>query len=226
MDHKQARAYFKGFAMLATLAAIGIIFNIMDLRGAMDEHWIDAHVRGHGLTGYAIFIGAASLFTAIGLPRQVISFLGGYAFGCVVGTTLGTIATTIGCAIAFFYARFFGRSFVSRKFGRKIGKVDSFLKRNTFHTTLVIRFMPVGSNILTNLLAGVTSVRASSFIAGSAAGFIPQTLIFALLGSGFNVDRQWQVVLSIVLFVISTWIGFRLYRTQKSARLLSEDDSE
>lgn len=226
LARKHTRAYVKGLVMLLILAGIGVVFNAMDLRGSMDEHWIDAHVRGHGLAGYALFIGAASLFTAVGLPRQMVSFLGGYAFGSVVGTLLGTAGTTVGCALAFFYARFFGRSYVSRRFGKKIGRVDRFLSHNTVSTTLVIRFMPVGSNLLTNLLAGVTSVGAVPYIVGSALGFIPQNLVFALLGSGFNVDRQWQVALSVVLFVISTWIGIRLYRTQRAGRVMEDATDE
>lgn len=210
--------------MLAVLVAAGALLNAMDLGGTMDERWIDTHIRGHGAAGLGMFTLAAALFTAVGLPRQVVSFLGGYAFGFVTGTALGTLGTAIGCAMAFFYARLFGRSFVARRFGHRIRKVDEFLRGNTFSTTLVIRFMPVGSNLLTNLLAGVSGVRATPYLAGSALGFIPQTLIFALLGSGFNVDPALRITLSVVLFVASTWIGFRLYRSRRGASVMNNDE--
>ncbi|MEJ0045470.1 MAG: hypothetical protein WDN04_04535 [Rhodospirillales bacterium] len=35
-----------------------------------------------------------------------------------------------------------------------------------------------------NLAAGVASVRPGAFLAGSLLGYVPQTAIFALLGSG------------------------------------------
>ncbi|UIJ37693.1 VTT domain-containing protein [Desulfobaculum bizertense] len=224
MDQKQVKTYLKGIVMLAVLAGIGVLFQAFDLGNALDESWIDSHIRNHGLYGITLFVGAGALFTAVGLPRQIISFLSGYAYGFVAGTALGTLATTIGCALAFFYSRFFGRSFVNRRFGKRIQKVDSFLTNNTISTALVIRFMPVGSNILTNLLAGVTGVKSGPFLLGSAIGFIPQTLIFALLGSGFNVDPVWRTSLSIALFIISTWLGFKLYRARKNS--LPLEDSE
>jgi uncharacterized membrane protein YdjX (TVP38/TMEM64 family) len=85
--------------------------------------------------------------------------------------------------------------------------------------------MPVGSNILTNLLAGVSSVPALPFLLGSALGFVPQTAIFALLGSGFKVDLAWRVSLSAVLFALSTWLGWRIYRARRRDAALLDDEA-
>jgi uncharacterized membrane protein YdjX (TVP38/TMEM64 family) len=62
-------------------------------------------------------------------------------------------------------------------------------------------------------------VRAISFIGGSTIGYIPQTVIFALLGSGFNVDLEFRIILSIVLFLASILLGFFLYRKYKRLTL-------
>ncbi|WP_461208849.1 TVP38/TMEM64 family protein [Desulfocurvus sp. DL9XJH121] len=223
MDRKQARAYLKGFAMLAVLAGLGLGLRAAGLDQALDEHWIDAHIRGQGLWGWGLFLLAAGAFTGLGLPRQIVAFLGGYAYGFLGGTLAGTLGTALGCALAFFFARFLGRGYVARRFGGKIAKVDAFLRENPFSMTLIIRFMPVGSNILTNLVAGVSSVGALPFLAGSTLGFVPQTLIFALLGSGFKVDFAWRVTLAAILFVLSTWWGFVLYRKKRASTVLNGD---
>jgi len=91
---------------------------------------------------------------------------------------------------------------------------------------MVIRFMPVGSNLLTNLLAGLSSAPMWPFVTGSTIGFVPQTAIFALLGSGFKVDPTWRIAASIVLFLLSTWLGVALYRRhQKAADLAASTEN-
>jgi len=217
MDRKLLRTIVKGLIMLAALVGVGLALRAAGLDEAVNEHWIDAHIRGQGLAGWALFLGVAAVFTGAGLPRQIISFLGGYAYGFIGGSIAGTLGTALGCALSFFFARFLGRRMVKERFGGKIGRVDAFLRDNPFSMTLIIRFMPVGSNILTNLVAGVSSVGALPFLAGSTLGFVPQTLIFALLGSGFKVDFAWRVSLAVILFGLSTWLGFVLYRQKRAA---------
>lgn len=224
MDRKQVRTYIKGFLMFAIPVGVGFAVRAAGLDEVVNEHWIDAHIRSQGAAGWALFLGMAAVFTGLGLPRQIISFLAGYAYGFLGGTLAATLGTLMGCALSFFFARFVGRRRVQKHYGKKIGKVDAFLRDNPFTMTLIIRFLPVGSNILTNLVGGVSSVSALPFLAGSALGFIPQTVIFALLGSGFKVDFAWRATLAVALFILSTWWGFVLYRKKRAANVLNGDD--
>ena len=207
-----ARALFKGLFVLAALVFAGFVLRLTQMDAAFNEAWIDSDIRGNGLTGELIFVAFAMAFTAVGLPRQIVSFLGGYAFGFLPGTALALAATACGCALTFTYARVLGREFVKARFENRIRRVDDFLSENPFSMTLLIRFLPVGSNLVTNLAAGVSSVGALAFIGGSAIGFIPQTAVFALAGSGTTVDDVYKIVLSVVLFVASGALGYYLYR--------------
>lgn len=218
-----ARPILKGLLMLVSLAALGLAARALDLAHAFDEQWVDTVVRGHGATGWLLLAGAGSLIIALGLPRQLVAFLAGYAYGFLGGTALGTLAVAVGCALCFWYARFFGRGFVSRRFGNRVRKVDEFLRRNPFHTTLVIRLLPVGSNLVTNLAAGVSAVGATPFLAATTLGSIPQTMVFALLGSGIQVGMGWRVALSVVLFAVSSALGIHIYRRNKAAAALQEN---
>jgi len=83
---------------------------------------------------------------------------------------------------------------------------------------LLIRLLPAGSNLLTSLTAGVSSAPALPFIAGSALGFIPQTFIFALTGTGVSIDPAMRIGLSVVLFLISAALGIYLYRRFRHGR--------
>jgi len=58
------------------------------------------------------------------------------------------------------------------------------------------------------------------FFSGSTLGYMPQMLIFSLLGSGARVDEFWQVVLAMVLFVVAAVIGGYLYRKYRQDRPL------
>jgi len=213
----------RGGTLLASLIAIVVVIRLSGLAAALDEHWIDDYVRGHGIVGMLAFIGVGGLFTAVGLPRQIISFLAGYAFGLAEGALMGVLATVSGCILTFYYARFLGRDLIAHKFPGKVKRVDDFLAGNPFLMTLLIRFLPMGSNLVTNLAAGVTRVPAPAFFAGSAIGYLPQTLIFALVGTGIEVDPAANIGLAVALFVVSGVLGVYLYRKYRHGHSIDPD---
>jgi uncharacterized membrane protein YdjX (TVP38/TMEM64 family) len=213
----------KGGALFISLAGIILFAQLFDL-SSFDARWVDAHIRNRGAAGIFLFITITALFSALGFPRQALSFLGGYAFGAEWGVLWATLGTTAGCALGFGYARVLGRSFCMRFFERRMRKLNAFLARSPFTMTLVIRCLPVGSNAITSLLGGLSAIPPLSFIAGSFVGYIPQNLIFAILGSGMRVEPFWRIVLSAVLFTLSSALGYMLYRRHRVAQTLEEDN--
>lgn len=218
------RGLVKGLVMIGSLVAVGVAAKNLGLGDMLDTRWLDREVVGQGLYGEAVFIALGAALTALGLPRQLVAFGGGYAFGLWWGTGFALLAQVIGCAGAFFYARWLGRSSLRHRFGKRIRRIDDFLRGNPFTMTLLIRFLPVGSNVVTNLAAGVSSVAAAPFLGGSAVGYLPQTLIFALLGTGIHLDTAYRTGVSVGLFVLSSLIGVALYRRVRGAARLSSDD--
>lgn len=158
-----ARVLLKGLGLILSLALLGYLFNASDLGNSINESWIDARIRGHGVEGTLLFLMMGAIFTAVGLPRQIIAFLGGYAFGLLSGTLLATLAALLGCMITFFYARLFGRGLLRARLGARAGRFDAFIHDNPFSMTLLIRLLPVGNNLLTNLAAGISSIRPTAF---------------------------------------------------------------
>lgn len=217
------RILVRGLVLIATLVAVGFLLEGLGLKSMVETGWVDSEIRGKGLMGEVLFVLVGAAFTAIGLPRQVVSFLGGYAFGFVIGTALALAATLTGAIGAFHYARFMGRSFMLRRFPHRIKKIDDFLAGNTLVMILVLRLSPFTNNLATNLAGGVSGVRALPFFAGSVLGYLPQTLVFALLGSGVEVDPVFRTILSVALFVISTVLGLWLWRRYRTAKGLPED---
>ncbi|HXV07277.1 MAG TPA: VTT domain-containing protein [Burkholderiales bacterium] len=212
------RTVLRGAMLLGSLAVFGLLLQRTHV-GAMfgpgwvdAPAWIDAEVRGHGVAGELLFVCVAGMLTAVGVPRQLVSFLGGYAFGLVFGTVLAVAATLLGCAASFYCARVLGRAYLARRFSGRVRRFDDFIRAHPLGMTLLIRLSPVGNNLLTNLLAGVTSVRPSLFFAASAVGYIPQSLAFALGGSGVEVDPLLRTALAVILFLVSGALGAWLLR--------------
>lgn len=212
------RVLVRGIVLILTLASLGLLFEGLGLRHLLEQGWIDQHIRGRGLTGEALFVVIGALFTAVGLPRQVVAFLAGYAFGTLIGVGLALLATVTGAVGVFYYARFMGRSFLARKFPDRVAKIDAFLAENTVGMALVLRLAPFTHNLTTNLVAGVSGVRPLPFFAGSGLGYLPQTIVFALLGGGIELDPVISTLLSVVLFVVSTVLGLLLWRRFRKDR--------
>ena len=196
---------------MAAFVAAGFFLRAVETGQFLNAAWIDSTIRQQGVIGELIFFAAGTLFTAFGLPRQVICFLGGYAFGLLSGTALALGATVMGCAVTFLFARLAARDVVAGRFSRRLRRADSFLAQNPFSAILMIRLLPVGSNLATNLAAGVSSAGLWPFLAASAFGHFPQTLVFTLVGSGINVDPEIRITLGAALFVLSVLLGTQLY---------------
>ena len=212
-----SRVFVRGFVLIALLVAGGWLLKTFAVELA-DEAWVDEHIRGPGLAGDLTFIAMASLLAACGFPRQVISFTAGYAFGLGLGFTHGLVAAGIGCVLAFLAARYVARDLVAHRLPNRFKRIDKFLSTNTFSATLAIRFLPLGNNLAVNLAAGLSRAAGPTFIVASVLGYVPQTFVFALLGSGLNVDPELRLSLGIVLFVVATALGVALFRKYRRAR--------
>jgi uncharacterized membrane protein YdjX (TVP38/TMEM64 family) len=182
------------------------------LGDVLDQAWIDSHVRGHGVPGELLFLVTGWLLTSVGLSRQLVAFLGGYAFGFLPGVLLSMLAVVAGCITTFYVARYLLRNFLLQHLAGRLGKLDRFISKNTFSMTLLIRLLPVGNNGMVNLAAGFSEARSTQFFLGSAIGYLPQMIIFALAGSGTGMDQHWRVAVSMVLFAGAAVLGGWLYR--------------
>lgn len=219
------RVIVRGLVLIGTMVAIGWLFEVVGIRAMLDTGWVDQAVRGQkGLYGEGLYLLVGAVVVAIGLPRQAVSFGAAYAFGPWMGTALALLATLLGSLATFFYARFIGRDVLTRRFPDKIGKIDAFLAGNEFTMAIVLRLSPVSHNGTANVAAGVSGVRALPFFAGSVIGFLPQTLVFALAGAGFQLDKAVTWTLSVVLFVASTMLGVWLWRRTRAAKGLADEE--
>ena len=219
----RVKTYLPGLVFLATLVAVGYILENGFLSGLLSEDWIDREVRGQGMSGELLYMGVGGIATALAVPRHLVSFLGGYAFGLGLGTALALLATELGCVLVFFYARLVARPLVSARLGARVRRIEDFLAAEPFLMTLLIRLLPVGNNFATCLATGVSRVPARPFLLGSLLGYLPQTFVFALAGSGIEMGGSLRVAFAVLFFVVSGVIGIWLYRRYRHGKSLGED---
>ena len=206
--------------LLLVLGLAGAGWLLREWGAVPGTDWADRHIRGQGLQGEALFLLLGAAATAVGLPRQGVAFLGGYAYGAVLGAGLALAAQLLGCLMAFGWARLVGRAWAERRlagrFGPQLRPMVAVLRQNPFGTTLALRLFPVGSNLALNCLGGVSGLAIMPFLAASALGYLPQTLVFALLGKGVRVDGAWQMGLSILLLLASIALGLWLMHRHRA----------
>jgi uncharacterized membrane protein YdjX (TVP38/TMEM64 family) len=219
------RALLRLLALAGGLALAGLLLRALGLTPG--TAWVDAWVRGRGVAGQMIFVAVGAAATAAGLPRQGVAFLGGYAFGALAGTLLGLAAQLGGCALAYGWATLVGRAWAERRlagrFGHRLRPLRDALAADPFGATLALRLLPIGNNLALNLLAGMAAIPPLPFLAASALGYLPQTVVFALLGKGIRVDGTWQLALSLGLLAVSIAIGIALVRRHRAGRAIAPD---
>ncbi|KEF30048.1 membrane protein, putative [Marinobacter nitratireducens] len=205
------------FGLLVLAAYLVIHFDWLDFMS--DEKLVSSYLHSHGLFGLVLITTAGAVFTGVGAPRQLLAFVLGFSLGAVNGTLLSSIATALGAAGSFYAARVLLRTNLANRFERRMCQFDNLFREQTFLKILMVRLLPVGSNLITNLISGCSGIRFSPFLAGSFIGYIPQMLVFSLAGAGIGSADQYQVLLSAALFVVASLLGGILYRNHRARSL-------
>ena|GEM_PF-190423 len=205
------------FILGLTVLCFSHLISLFPSFDAFNQQWIDKHTRDNGVTGVVQFLTVSVFLLSIGLPRQLVAFMGGYAFGFAEGVIYSTFAATLSCAVVMAVSRYFARPLIIHHFEIRVRKLDRFLLRSPFLKSVIIRLFPVGNNLFTNICAGVSKIPQHSFILGSALGYIPQMAVFALMGKGVLVNSEFKIIISALLFGLSSLISaylFKVYRRQ------------
>jgi uncharacterized membrane protein YdjX (TVP38/TMEM64 family) len=211
--------------LIAAFAALSSLPTGLDTKLA--QHLaLGQDVGGQGVGADALFLLLGAVLCAVGAPRQAIAFGAGYAFGPRLGFMMAMLAESAGCAASFFWARVVARDWVMQRRGRRLARLDALLTQHGFSATLTIRLLPFGNNLLLNLLGGVSAVSAGSFLLASVLGYVPQTIIFVLLGSGMQVSSRWQLWLGAGLLGVSLLLGSHLMRRHRRLLAVAREATE
>lgn len=148
--------------------------------------------------------------TAVGFPALPFTVAGGAIFGHLIGTALSWAAALAGTMLGYALARGVGRETASRWLAkRSVG--EALTQSTSFLTLLRLRLVPVIPLSVVNFAAGLARTRFSVYVAASAIGILPATIVFAYFADslvrglqGARTHAYWDVgIASAVLLGMS-----------------------
>jgi uncharacterized membrane protein YdjX (TVP38/TMEM64 family) len=168
------------------------------------------------LQSYAGFLVLMSLLIGIGLPRLFVSTLAGTIYGAFVGTALALGSSLLGSIITYMLGQSVLRGVAKRRLSNHFTLWDKRLKENAFWWVLVARLAPFINGQMMNLLFGALRCPMKPFLLASVIGFLPLTLVFALLGSAAAKGSTLQLLIGGVLLLIVNIVYFMRRRKRRS----------
>jgi uncharacterized membrane protein YdjX (TVP38/TMEM64 family) len=204
---------------LLVLGAALLVFGVLAvLTGGAFWADVSAWVESLGLWGPLVFALCYVLAVAALVPGSILNASAGALFGVTVGTLSVLVGATAGAALSFGLARMLGRPAVARYAGTgRLARLDAYLSRRAFESVLVLRMASVFPFGAVNYGAGVAGVRFAPYIAGTALGIVPGTLVYTGLGDALREPGSplvWIAPTGLVVLSAFSWWLARLVRSR------------
>ena len=167
-------------AVLVLIVALVVLFPLGD--------WIEAGAdwaRGQGTTGLLVFAALYAVATVFAVPGSALTLIAGGAFGFAAGLAAVWIGATAGLALAFLAARRLARERVAHWLAQKpsFAAVDRAVAAEGWKIVFLTRLTPVFPFTALNYAYGLSGVGFGGYLAASATGILPGTLLYIYLGS-------------------------------------------
>jgi uncharacterized membrane protein YdjX (TVP38/TMEM64 family) len=152
--------------------------------------------RAHSIAGIPFFtigyVGLYAVVAASALPVGPLAYGAGALFGFVRGAIYVFIGSMLGAVAGYFLARVFLGAATRRILGRHREHLQDFAKGNVLLNSFRMQLIPVLPFGIRNYAAGVSKISPAKFLAGTAAGIIPATLVAAFVGDRFMAGVTGQ----------------------------------
>lgn len=148
------------------------------------------------------FVAAYAIGTALALPGSVLTIAGGAIFGFRLGALLNWSGAMLGATLAYLLARALGADALRRLLGHRADRLQALAGAHGFWAVLRLRLIPVVPFNLLNFAAGLARVPLRDYVAGTALGLVPATLVYtyfadALLAGAAGARRDALVRLLV-----------------------------
>lgn len=151
-----------------------------------------------GAAGPLAFVAIYAALTVMLVPGTASTLLAGALFGPLRGTALAVCGATLGATAAFAVGRALGRDGVRQLVGPRAPRLEHALEQTGFAPMLVLRLLPVVPFNGLNYAAGVTGIRAPSYVAATALGILPGTAVVATAGSSLGEPTSPRFLASLL----------------------------
>ncbi len=196
-------------AALGCWAVLGGSELLGEVRGRVDSL---------GFWGPLVFALCYAVAVTSLLPGSVLTASSGALFGLPLGAATVLAGATAGAALSFGIARWLGRPTVARYTGSgRLARLDAYLSRRGFVSVLVLRLVPLFPFSVINYGAGVSAVRFSPYLAATAVGIVPGTLVYTGLGGALRDPGSpllWIALAGLLVLSVGGWWAARRIRSR------------
>jgi uncharacterized membrane protein YdjX (TVP38/TMEM64 family) len=164
--------------------------------------WVEAltgWIRGLGIAGVAMF---ALLFILAALtlaPDWPLAIVAGMVYG-MWGVPIVLAAAVVAAGLAFLFARYLARDRIRHLLARRrhFAAVDRAVAEDGWKIVLLLRLSPLVPFNLQNYALGFSAIPLRHYLAATAAGIVPGSLVYVYLGalgqqSGGAGPLRWTV---------------------------------
>lgn len=167
-------------------SGLGADLSLHDLRA--NETGLRAQVAAAPLMAVVVFTLLYAVATAAFVPVGIVLMLaGGFLFGPLAGTVATIVGSTLGAVMTYLAARFAaGETIRVRLAQGRLGKLMAGFDASPFAYLLTLRLLPLSPFGLVNVAAGVARAPVRKYVAATAVGAVPYSLIYSYLGAGLG----------------------------------------
>ena len=197
------KKYWKWILVALVVIVLSIASAVLPIK-----EWIRSFidwVQQLGSAGVIVFIIVYALATVLFLPGWIFTVGAGLVYGIIGGTLVALTGAVIGATLAFLVARYVLRKNIE-EFAEKNPRfkaIDRAIGENGWKIIGLLRLSPLIPFNLSNYFYGITSVSLKAYVAISAVGMIPGTLLYAYLGAigkaGISGEKTQQSMAQYVL---------------------------
>jgi phospholipase D1/2 len=121
------------------------------------------------------------------------------------GFLCGMLGALLAAVLQYYVGRWLGAGRAEEKFGKKFGErfenISHEIAKHGLSTVILLALIPVGPNVLTNLVAGICRIALWKVIVGTFIGFLPGLIIMNLLSRQLRKLITHPSVSSVILGV-------------------------
>lgn len=160
--------------------------------------WLADQVEHRYWRSVSLYLCMYIAVVVCGLPAvALMNIVGGFLFGVIPGVLYVVLAATTGGTLFFLMVRYIIGSYVQTRFEKKLHDFNRLWQEKDWLFLLLLRCIPLIPFFIVNILAGLTNVRATTFIWTTALGIIPTALIFTYAGKQLTNIQQMRDIFTL-----------------------------
>ena len=145
---------------------------------------IDAFVARHGAAAVLTYVGIYVATVSLSVPGAAfLTVTSGFLFGVWVGAAASVVGATLGATVIFLVARTACGEPLLARAGPRLTDLARGFRDDAFSYLLFLRLVPAFPFFLVNLVPAFAGVRLGPFVAATALGIIPASLVYAFAGT-------------------------------------------